>query len=323
MKRRTLTPQDTKHYRWKIQLDAPFDCSHLPGGFNYEDEIEALLEMIWSSRMTDALGIDLKQFRQITKVSILQQKRDLLDVAVTHGPVPTSHAFHSAMDTLLLAESTGHQPAEVRPPSRKMLPVRVEAIAGVEVWCGSAAAVRSDIALVLADLDFSYKRISHGRESSTRAHSLAGPRLRTDCRLLKSFYESEFWPGSVAITRGYFSGARFLVHAIPPFTANGIWKHSLRQLESCYDGFWEFANSVRADRIALQLICLGSEDRAVDLSCNILLSQLSRYRSGRRKESTIALVAHTADLSRKLAETIRLSAATDPRPAGAFVQPSA
>lgn len=83
--RRLLSPDDAGHYRWLLQLDSAFQQPALPRGFDYEAEIDQILEMIWSPRMTNVIGIDLYRFKRITKISIVQQKRDLLDVALTLG----------------------------------------------------------------------------------------------------------------------------------------------------------------------------------------------------------------------------------------------
>ncbi|MBK8009714.1 MAG: hypothetical protein IPK23_15780 [Rhizobiales bacterium] len=174
------------------------------------------------------------------------------------------------MDALLVAENTGHQPIDVRPPALRALPVRVEAFDGIEVWCGAAGAVRCDLALIVTDLDLGQQRIRVGKESSIRTHSIAGPRLRTDCGLLKHFFETDFHPGSVALSRGYFSGSRYLVHAIPPRTDDGIWKHSLEQLSRCYEGLWQFAAKLKPARIALQLIPLGMTSALEEIARDVL-----------------------------------------------------
>lgn len=189
------------------------------------------------------------------------------------------------------AENNGHSPADVRPPALKALPVLVSAKDGIEVWCGSAAAVRSDIALVLADIDLSFRRLQQNTEASIRAHSTAGPRLRTDCHLIKHFFEAEFLPGSAALTRGYFSASHYLVHAIPPRTDDGIWKHSLVELNRCYESLWEFAERLKAPRIAVQLIPLGSTPNLQNVACEILIEQVLRFRSSQQQPSTICLVA--------------------------------
>src|SRR5688572_15218911 len=142
MKRRLLTPDDANRYRWLLNLDSPFDVPALPRGFDYEAQIGQILEMIWSPRMTDMLGIDLDRFNMITNVNITRQKRDLLDVALTFGPIPASRSFLAATDLLLQAENTGNHPIDLRPPALRALPAQMEAIDGIEVWCGAATAVR-------------------------------------------------------------------------------------------------------------------------------------------------------------------------------------
>ena len=291
MKRRLLTPDDAQHYRWLLQLDSAFQPPVLPRGFDYEGQLDQILEMIWSPRMTDVIGIDLDCFRWAAKVSVAQQKRDLLDVALTFGPLPSSRAFLAAMDVLLQAENAGHSPTTLRPPALRALPVRLEAFGGIEVWCGAAAAVRSDVALVLADIDLSFRRLQQSPEASIRAHSIAGPRLRTDCRLIKHFFEAEFLPGSVALTRGYFSASRYLVHAIPPRTDDGTWKHSLVELNRCYASFWAFAERLRATRIAVQLIPLGSTPNLRETASETMIEQVLRFRSSQKTPPTICLVA--------------------------------
>lgn len=291
MKRRLLSPDDAGHYRWLLQLDSAFQPPTLARGFDYEGQLDQILEMIWSPRMTDVIGIDLDCFRRVAKVGVAQQKRDLLDVALTFGPLPSSRTFLAAMDVLLQAESTGHSPAVLRPPALRVLPVRLEAFGGIEVWCGSAAAVRSDVALVLADIDLSFRRLQQSTEASIRAHSTAGPRLRTDCRLIKHFFEAEFLPGSVALTRGYFSASRYLVHAIPPRTDDGIWKHSLVELNRCYASLWEFAERLKATRVAVQFIPLGSTPSLQEAACEILVEQVLRFRSSQPSPLTVCLVA--------------------------------
>lgn len=305
MKRRLLTPDDANRYRWLLNLDSPFDVPALPRGFDYEAQIDQTLEMIWSPRMTDMLGIDLNRFNRITNVNITRQKRDLLDVALTFGPIPASRSFLAATDLLLQAENTGNHPIDLRPPALRALPARLEAIDGIEVWCGAATAVRCDIALVLADLDLTHRRLRCMSECSIRAHSIAGPRLRTDCRLLKGFFETDFHAGSVALTRGYFSGARYLVHAVPPRSDHGVWKHSLDQLNSCYEGFWEFARQLKPTRIALQLIPVGTEARFQEIARNTLMDHVLRFLDSHPKPPTISLVADTTADGIALATAVR------------------
>lgn len=305
MKRRLLTPDDAGHYRWLLQLDSTFQPPTLPRGFDYEGQLDQILEMIWSPRMTDVIGIDLDCFRRAAKVSVAQQKRDLLDVAMTFGPLPLSRTFLAAMDVLLQAENTGHSPAGLRPPALRALPVRLEAFGGIEVWCGSAAAVRSDVALVLADIDLSFRRLQQNTEASIRAHSTAGPRLRTDCRLIKHFFEAEFLPGSVALTRGYFSASRYVVHAIPPRTDDGIWKHSLVELNRCYASLWEFAERLKATRIAVQLISLGKSPALEARALEALLDQANRFRATQANPPTICLIGPTAAIGVKLTAALR------------------
>ena len=47
MKRRLLTPDDAGH-RWLLQLDSAFQPPTLPRGFDYEGQLDQILEMIWS-----------------------------------------------------------------------------------------------------------------------------------------------------------------------------------------------------------------------------------------------------------------------------------
>jgi len=293
MKRRLLVPDDVKHYRWLLQLDSLFEPPPLPRGFTYEAQIDRTLEMIWSHRMTDVLGIDLDRFRKITKVSVVQQKRDLLDVALTCGPILSSRTFLSAMDALLLAENTGHQPIDVRPPAHRIKPVRIQTSGDIEIWCGPAAAIPGDICLVLADIDLSSGRVATASETSHRAHALAGPHLRSDCSLVKGFFEADFLPGSVAITRGYFSMARFIAHVVPPRIDDGIWKHTLVQLRQCYAGLWELANRQAAKRVAVQLIPLGRDIRSVEQARSTLLEQVQLFLASRAHPVTICLATHT------------------------------
>lgn len=321
MKRRLLTPDDANHYRWLISLDSPFDPPPLPRGFDYEAEVDRILEMIWSPRMTEAMGIDLDRFRAITKTDVIQQKRDLLDVALTFGPALTSRSFLSATDILLQAENSGHHPINLRPPALRTLPVRIAAFDGIEVWCGAAAAVRSDIALVLSDIDLSYRRLQPSTETSIRAHSIAGPRLRTDCSLIKHFFEMDFLPGSAALTRGYFSGSRYLVHAIPPRIDDGVWKHSLAELNRCYEALWTFSARVKAKRIAVQLIPLGATERLQQMACDVLIEQVLRFQSTNPHPPTVCLVGPSTVATMALAATLRrhrLARRLRPEPEGGF-----
>lgn len=305
MTRHLLTPDDARHYRRHLQLDSPFLPPPLHRGFDYEALIDQILDLIWSPRMTDLIGIDLDRFRRITRASIAKQKRDLLDVALTFGPISSSRSLLAATDLLLQAENSGHHPIDLRPPALRALPVRLEAIDGIEVWCGAAAAVRSDIALVLADLDLSHRRLRGMSESSIRAHSIAGPRLSTDCSLLKGFFEADFHAGTVALTRGYFSGARYLVHAVAPRSDNGVWKQTLAQVSRCYEGLWEFASRQKAKRIAVQLIPLGSEASLEEIAENLLIEQINRFRAHPERPATVCLVGHTAVTAIRLAEAVR------------------
>ena len=305
MSRRLLVPEDVKHYRWLLELDSPFQTPSLPRGFDYETEVDGILELIWSPRMAEVLGIDLDRFRKITKVQVVQQKRDLLDVALTFGPIPSSRTLLSAMDRLLEAENSGCQPIDIRPPALKALPVRVEATGNIEVWCGAAAAVRSDVALVHADIDLTHRRVTSTKETSIRAHSIAGPRLRTDCKLLKGFFEVDFLPGSAGLTRGYFAASRYLVHAVPPRTDDGVWKHTLGEVVRCYEALWDFSVRLKAKRIAIQAISLGQTPRLEEASRNILLDQINRFCASREDAPTICLVAQTAAESVRLAAEIR------------------
>lgn len=305
MKRKLLLPDDIKHYRRLLNLDSAFEPAPLPRGFDYEAHIKKILEMIWSRRMTELFGIDLDRFYKITKVQVAQQKRDLLEIALTAGPIPSSGSFLIAADILLHAESTGHNPIDVRPPALRIRPVRLAAVDGIEVWCGAAAAIPSDIALVLADIDLSYNRVRISTDTSIQAHTLTGPRLRTDSGLIKSYFDEEFQAGSVALTRGYFSRSRYLAHAIPPVIDDGIWKHSLRQLSLCYEGLWELSRRLKANRIAVQFITLGSEPELQKISREVLFEQVKEFRRTHEQSPAICIVADKAALGIRLATEIR------------------
>jgi O-acetyl-ADP-ribose deacetylase (regulator of RNase III) len=300
-----LGPEDVDRYRWLLQLDSLFQPPSLPRGFDYEAQVDQILDLIWSPRMADVIGIDLESFNRVTQVSVTQQKRELLDVGLTFGPIPSSRAFLEAMDVLLQAENTRHAPAGLRPPAQRALPVRLEAIDGIEVWCGAAAAVRSDLALVVCDLDLSHRRLRVAAEPAIRAHSIAGPRLQTDCGLIRRFFEADFQPGSIALTRGYFAGARYLANAIGPRTDDGIWKQSIQQLRRCYAGLWLLADRVKASRIAVQLIPLGTSLPLQARACEILLEQVSTFHAAHASPPTICVVGHTHAASLALAEILR------------------
>ncbi len=317
MKRQLLVPDDIKHYRWLLNLDNAFEPAPLPRGFDYEAQIDKILEIIWSPQMTNVLGIDIDRFHKTTKMQIVQQKRDLLDVALNFGPLPQSRSFLSATDILLYAENTGQNPVDVRSPAKKALPGRLFASDGIEVWCGASAAVPADIALVLSDIDLSHHRVQAGSEASIRARSLAGPRLTNDCALLKRFFDADFQAGSVVLTRGYFSASRYLVHAVPPIIDNGIWKNTLAQVQQCYEGFWHFVRRVKAKRIAVQMISLGSRPDLQERSQAILLNQIERFADD--AGTTVCLVAHTTAASAELTDWLEDQRRAERRRGGGFL----
>src|SRR5690606_2375809 len=54
---------------------------------------------------------------------------------------------------------------------------------------------------------------------------------------------------------------------------------------------WEFAERLKATRIAVQLIPLGSTPSLQEAACEILIEQVLRFRSSQQQPATVRLVA--------------------------------
>ena len=95
-----------------------------------------------------------------------------------------------------------------------------------------------------------------------------------------------------------------MVHAIPPRTDDGIWKHSLVELNRCYASLWEFAERLKATRIAVQLIPLGSTPSLQRTASEILVEQVLRFRSSQQQPATVRLVAPSTAMAIALASKL-------------------
>ena len=236
-----------RRYAGEIDLEIPFDRT--PGipasGLSLDRILEWLLRDSGSGKEEARVG-ERAQRRLITQLLTSRPAR----------PIPAD--AQQMLDALFATEAARR--ATVGPGDVLAAPGDGMVVAGTEVkvWRGDITTLRVDAIVNAANADMlgCFKPFHACIDNAI--HSVAGPRLRDDCRRIMEQQGHKEPTGTAKITRGYYLPCRFVLHTVGPIVPDRrpTADHEAA-LVSCYEACLDLAAVAGVRSLAFCAISTG------------------------------------------------------------------